>query len=109
MTSCVCEGVVPVTPTVASANAAPLYSLRMRIDAASIPFAARAVYGVRAGAPLQVPQRPSSAPLVAASVPGRVDFTHDASTSAMRLHAHPAEGNAAATGIAVGRIVDLQA
>ncbi len=81
----------------------------MRIDAAPISIAARTAYGVRTGAPMQSPQRQSSAPLVAASVPGRVDFTHDQSVSAMRLHAHPAEGNAAATGIAVGRLVDLQA
>ncbi len=51
--------------------------------------------------------------LVAGSVPGKVDFTANgtaiASTTAIPLYRHPADKNAAATGVSAGRIVDINA
>lgn len=46
--------------------------------------------------------------LVAAAVPGSVDFSGDTpkpSTDAMPLYRHPADRNAAATGVQAGRVV----
>jgi hypothetical protein len=59
---------------------------------------------------------PSAAPsalMVAASVPGSVDFTADsmapAPSSALPMYRHPADRNAAATAVNAGRVLDLEA
>lgn len=62
--------------------------------------------------------RPSATPtsargLVAALVPGRIDFSGDepvqARPGAMPIYRHPADKNAAATGIHAGRLIDTEA
>ena len=49
--------------------------------------------------------------LVAGVVPGRVDFSADApapsSSAAMAFYRHPADKNSAATGVRLGRAVDV--
>ncbi len=50
--------------------------------------------------------------LVAATVPGKVDFTNSASptqTTSIPLYKHPADKNAAATGVFSGRAIDVEA
>jgi len=54
--------------------------------------------------------------LVAGSVPGKVDFTAGsggggavANTTAIPFYRHPADKNAAATGVSAGRMVDVNA
>ncbi len=79
----------------------------MRIGPGTPPAISHAAAAYRASSTSTSPRRSTPSALVAAHVPGRVDFTHDDSAS-MRLHAHPADGNAAATGIAVGRVLDVQ-
>lgn len=45
--------------------------------------------------------------LVAAVVPGRVDFSGTEPTQTMSLYRHPADRNAAATGVHAGRVIDV--
>lgn len=50
--------------------------------------------------------------LIAAVVPGRVDFSGDvpqASPAPLAFYRHPADKNAAATGVQLGRTIDLSA
>jgi len=50
--------------------------------------------------------------LVAAAVPGGVEFSGDgpvASPGALSLYRHPADRNVAATGVVVGRSLDVEA
>ena len=49
--------------------------------------------------------------LVAGAVPGRVDFTSDTPmpTAALPLYRHPADRNAAATGVHAGQLIDISA
>ncbi len=52
--------------------------------------------------------------LVAATVPGRIDFTdagprHDDRSAAIPLYRHPADLNAAATNVHAGRTLDVSA
>lgn len=56
------------------------------------------------------------ASLVAARVPGSIDFTltnegvmAPGEAGAMKLHRHPADLNSAATGVALGRAIDFEA
>ncbi|MCC6284028.1 MAG: hypothetical protein IT439_01815 [Phycisphaerales bacterium] len=90
-----------------------------------IPFHVARAYGLAAARPAQVRSAPvnpapGTAParnpdaidrLVAAVVPGRVDFSGESPrpASAMpSLYRHPADRNAAATGVAAGRAIDVQ-
>jgi hypothetical protein len=63
-----------------------------------------------AGSPEQALARPVSR-LVGAVVPGKVSFTGDAPVQegAIALYRHPADKNAAATGVYAGRVVDVTA
>jgi hypothetical protein len=89
----------------------------------SIPFRLAQAYG----APSQAGQRSSvdtfarssqpvakpavSSKLVAAAVPGKVDFKPapaPANTGALPLYRHPADKNQAATSVQVGRSLDIQ-
>ena len=102
---------------------------------ATIPFRLAQAYGVKSpaqvsrvaapaagAAPITQPgtaqesARPSSElssagkRLVAGVVPGRVDFSGDQpvqSQPALQMYRHPADKNAAATGVAVGRKLDI--
>lgn len=50
--------------------------------------------------------------LVAATVPGKVDFSNNAApapTTSIPLYKHPADKNAAATGVFSGRAIDVEA
>lgn len=52
-----------------------------------------------------------AAKLVAGVVPGRIDFSGDAptqNTSAIAMYRHPADRNAAATGVNAGRLIDIK-
>lgn len=52
-----------------------------------------------------------AAKLVAGVVPGRIDFSGDAptqNTSAIAMYRHPADRNAAATGVSAGRLIDIK-
>ncbi|MCW5754198.1 MAG: hypothetical protein KIT24_05745 [Phycisphaeraceae bacterium] len=54
---------------------------------------------------------PGVARLVAATVPGRVDFSGDEprpSRDVLSMYRHPADRNAAATGIQAGRMLDVK-
>lgn len=109
------------------------------VGAASIPFHIARAYGVSRVAPTQPirpaavrgvdsPSRsteaaiplfhprggtkanPQTARLVAATVPGSIDFSGSQpapSRDALPLYRHPADHNAAATGIAQGRLLDV--
>lgn len=69
----------------------------------------------QAAIPLFHPQggtkaNPQTARLVAATVPGSIDFSGDQpapARDALPLYHHPADRNAAATGIARGRLLDV--
>lgn len=98
----------------------------MNIDGPTNPFHISRAYGVqppvRAAAPVApVRVTPSSATsvdpavasrLVAANVPGRVDFSGDApkpsDVAAIPMYRHPADRNAAATGVSAGRTIDVR-
>lgn len=90
----------------------------------SIPFHVAQAYGVPAprqhapapdqAGPIKIADRlsTSGAPssvreLVAAPVPGGIDFATNQPTSPMSLYRHPADRNEAATGVSVGRHLDL--
>ncbi|MFN0133147.1 MAG: hypothetical protein ACKVW3_11570 [Phycisphaerales bacterium] len=45
--------------------------------------------------------------LVAAVVPGRVDFSGTEPAQSMSFYRHPADRNAAATGVQAGRVIDV--
>ncbi|MEM9064453.1 MAG: hypothetical protein AAGB51_03070 [Planctomycetota bacterium] len=91
----------------------------------SLPFKIANTYGV--SAPQRIaPVQPANAPakvggdteanasritqLVAGVVPGRVDFSGDVPThdGSLSLYSHPADANAAATGVTLGRVLDLE-
>jgi len=62
------------------------------------------------------PEVSPTARLVAATVPGGIDFSADVpqpgpgrSAQAMAMYRHPADKNAAATSVTAGRLVDLSA
>lgn len=97
----------------------------MQIDTVAIPFPAHAscsraevsplasrpgvVASIRAAAPVG-PE--GAARLVAAGVPGRVSFSEAGgatATNAMAMYRHPADRNAAATGVHAGRVLDVTA
>lgn len=110
----------------------------MRIDGPTNPFHIAAAYGLRPQAPVArpAPTTPTSnvsavrnadavaniartpdagavsatARLVAAVVPGRIDFTADqpVQTSALPMYRHPADRNTAATMVALGRSLDIE-
>lgn len=53
---------------------------------------------------------PGVARLVAGTVPGRVDFSGDVpqpGRASLSLYRHPADRNAAATGVQAGRVLDV--
>lgn len=57
-------------------------------------------------------QSQPTARLAAARVPGQVDFTAasaPAAPGAMPIYTHPADRNAAATGVTAGRLIDTHA
>lgn len=72
---------------------------------------------IRPGAePAAKPEVSPTARLVGATVPGGIDFSADVpqpgpgrSAQAMAMYRHPADKNAAATGVTAGRLVDLSA
>lgn len=93
---------------------------------APIPFHIAKAYGVarpasirvapareleRVDAVNQAPARkPEVARLVAARVPGGIDFTADEprpSRETIAMYRHPADRNAAATGVQAGRLLDV--
>lgn len=54
--------------------------------------------------------REKLARLIAARVPGGIDFTNDEpvpSAGAIPMYRHPADRNAAATGVVAGRVIDV--
>jgi len=105
----------------------------------SIPFHVAQAYGIRRVAPVvpvrsapvrSIPQtgrtdagaiplfhpdggtkaNPQTARLIAAQVPGSIDFSGDQpapARDALPLYRHPADRNAAATGVSQGRLLDL--
>ena len=87
----------------------------------TMPFRLAQVYGTarqRAGARIEpgaansAPVRAARAKLVAGIVPGAVDFTvgdRAAGSDVIPMHASPAERNAAATGVELGRRIDVHA
>lgn len=93
----------------------------MRIGAPTNPFHIAGAYGVRPPTPVAQPQgvqqaanggisRAEAPGLIAGVVPGRVDFsgaTAQPAGGALHIYTHPADRNAAATGVALGRSVDL--
>lgn len=99
------------------------------ISSGPLPFKLASAYGVQAPRPVQ-PTQPvgrteqartvggdTSAnvsritQLVAGVVPGKVDFSGDEprQDNSLALYRHPADANAAATGVSAGRVVDLEA
>lgn len=57
------------------------------------------------------PRVSAAARLIGAVVPGRVDFSGDTPApvgSALPMYRHPADRNAAATGIHAGRLIDVK-
>ncbi len=97
----------PMTHSAAAHNAAP------RV----IPFYAAQAYAPRAHATRvdhldATPRpeklaRPRTTSLVAARVPGGIDFDAQMPTRTLQLYAHPADKNAAATAVDAGRVLDL--
>lgn len=97
----------------------------MKIEGPTNPFHISRAYGVapvRATRPVE-PVRAAPAPagnsevsntsrLVAASVPGRVDFSGDAprpsDSASIPMYRHPADRNAAATAVTAGRMIDVR-
>lgn len=100
----------------------------MRIDPANADHLAR-LYGVaprapmasrRQAEPIEPPARAAdhapkpntaAARLVSAVVPGGIDFRGEApapraASGALAMYRHPAERNAAATGVSAGRLID---
>lgn len=80
------------------------------------PYHISRAYGVRQAAPAAVAPAAAAerseglANLIAATVPGGVHFDSDGSPvarPAMTLYRHPADRNAAATGVMLGRMVDV--
>ncbi len=97
--------------------------LVMKIDGPTNPFHISRAYGVRLPARAIEPLRVGPAPaasvevnnasrLVAASVPGRVDFSGDvprpSDSAAIPMYRHPADRNAAATAVTAGRTIDVR-
>lgn len=99
----------------------------MRIEGPSNPYHVSRVYGVqpplRLARPDAVERAEPRAPtkelapaktsrLVAAAVPGRVDFSGDSprpsDAASIPMYRHPADKNAAATAVNAGRILDLR-
>lgn len=91
-----------------------------------IPFRVAQAYGVPAPqranpvAPITQVQRATDAAqqnpgirrLIGGAVPGGIDFSGDTpqpSESALQMYHHPADRNAAATGVEVGRRLDIEA
>lgn len=70
------------------------------VRAIANPEAAGASIAPRAGS--EIRER-----LVAAVVPGRVDFSGPEPAQTMSLYRHPADRNAAATGVHAGRVLDV--
>lgn len=95
----------------------------MRIDGPTNPHHLRIAYGVAPTRPLPSAQAPSgiepihrprpsdaASRLVAATTPGGVDFSPAraaARTDAIQMYRHPADRNAAATAVALGRAIDV--
>jgi hypothetical protein len=93
----------------------------MRIDGPSIPFHIAQAYGVRPaaiGLPVQPVAPVSPVPpvmgsgarkLVAGVVPGKISFTDGGAmpSAGLSMYRHPADKNAAATGVGAGRLVDV--
>ncbi len=79
----------------------PVSSARVEAPAAAAPASDTSAVA-RAG--------PGAAKLVAGVVPGRIDFSGDQptqNTSAIAMYRHPADRNAAATGVNAGRLIDI--
>ena len=91
----------------------------------TIPFHVARAYGVGARTPTPAVEtqrvsqpemsredaaREKLARLIAARVPGGIDFSSDEpmpSESAIPMYRHPADRNAAATGVVAGRVIDV--
>jgi hypothetical protein len=79
------------------------------------PHQATPAQDVRQSLPLTGDTAPDSVHqlnrVVAGVVPGRIDFSGDTpqpAPAALPLYRHPAERNVAATGVALGRTLDMQ-
>lgn len=94
----------------------------MRIDGPTNPYHLRIAYGAAPTPPLRAakatsaidpatrPQASAAARLIAGTTPGRVDFSPAAApqrADALPMYRHPADRNAAATAVALGRAVDV--
>jgi hypothetical protein len=63
-------------------------------------------------APTQSAEPKAGARLIAAAVPGRINFAGSApahDTSALPMYQHPADTNAVATALSAGRLIDVSA
>lgn len=92
------------TPGLTPAPAAPAY--RPIADTAQ-PARAAAVQEQ-----VQLRYRPNVDKLVAATVPGGINFNTGAApqpTGSLQIYRHPADKNAAATGVTLGKSLDLEA
>lgn len=100
-----------------------MLSRAMRIEGPTNPFHISRAYGVRPAGRAVQPQRiapaltanvepDNSSRLVAATVPGRVDFSGDAprpsDPASIPMYRHPADRNAAATAVSAGRTLDVR-
>jgi hypothetical protein len=90
----------------------------MRIEGASIPFHVARAYGLqpRVNPPAVQPVSPvprvlggEARKLVAGVVPGKINFAEGGAvpTAGLSMYRHPADKNAAATGVGAGRMVDV--
>ncbi len=107
-------GVKTPAPTAPAAPAANIARVGITRPAEAVgPRAADSAQGVQPVA--NVDRTAASASinrLIAAVVPGRVDFSGDvpqASPAPLAFYRHPADKNAAATGVQLGRTIDLSA
>lgn len=96
-----------------------MLSIVMRIEGPTNPFHISRAYGIQPPNRVERPQAASSTEradaaqrLVAASVPGRVDFsgggTQPPDSAAIPMYRLPADRNAAATAVTAGRMIDVQ-
>ena len=91
-------------PRVARADVDTRASAVSRLDSFQFSSPVRTTMPAAAAAP-------AASRMVAAMVPGSVDFLSDSSApagNALPMYRHPADRNAAATGVDAGRVLDVE-
>jgi hypothetical protein len=103
MTHSMTHSLPSAAPNLAADRVIPFHAAR----AYATPASPARVDHLDAPRPPQKLSAPRTASLVAARVPGGIDFDAQMPTRSMQMYTRPADKNAAATAVDAGRVLDL--